>query len=217
MAASIDIVAAMEKAWSFTPPRSYVEMHRAGLFDYPDVPRNQWPPHLKAFAATGQPPRVFLTVFEIDSADVVADGNDFVSEMLVPGLVPIGGDSSGDAWCFDIRTRVGGTIPIMHVPHDGGGGVYVAPSFAGFVYSQILENLQYLHFYEGWKLTREDLAGTTRRSAESAAPWLLGRWKKDIDRVLEKDTWPTFKTLPKLLARDPAFAKLPPGEHDVFR
>jgi hypothetical protein len=216
-----DIVAAMKKTWSFTPPRSYVEMHRAGLFEYPNVPRNQWPPLIKRWSS--EPPRVFLTVFEVDSADVVArqeHRNTFVTEMLVPGLVPIGGDGSGDAWCFDTRTKIGGMTPIVHVPHDGGGGVYVAPSFAGFVYYLILQNLQYLHFFESWKLTHADLAAVTRRSAESAAPWLLRRWRSEVERTVRADGvsgWPTYKTLPQLLARDPAFARLPPGEHDVFK
>ncbi len=213
----MDIVDAMHEAWRYRPPRKYVEMLRGGLFDGPDGPRNAWPPEIRRWLSTGKPSRVLLIVFEIDSPEIVADGNDFVKESLVPGLVPFGGDSSGDAWCFDTRKRISGTTPILYVPHDGGSAVYVAPSFAGFVYRSILENLQYLHFYEDWKLTRADLAATTRRSAEAAAPWLLRRWLRNIEDVLRSDDWPTYKTLDPMLARDPAFARLPPGEHDVFR
>jgi hypothetical protein len=212
-----DIVDAMRATWGHRPPRTYVEMHRAGLFDVPDTPRNQWPPEIRKWIATGAPRRVWLTVFEIDSPDVVADGNTFVSDMLVPGLVAIGGDGSGDAWCFDTRRKIHGTTPVMHVPHDGGGGVYVAPSFAGFVVYLILENLQYLHFYEDWKLSRADLAAATQRSVEAASPWLLQRWRRTVLEVIAGGTWPTYRSLRGLLARDPAFARLPEGEHDVFR
>jgi hypothetical protein len=213
----MDIALAMKTAWDFTPPRSYVEMHRAGLFDAPTGPRNSWPPEIRRWIETGTPARVLLTVFEIDSPEIVAEGNVFVTDSLVPGLVPIGGDSSGDAWCFDTRTKVNGTTPILHAPHDGGGGVYVAPSFAGFVLYLILEIVQYLHFYESWGLTRTDLAAATRRCLEAASPWLLPRWQRRAERIVASKDWPTARTLSSVLARDPAFARLPPGEHDIFR
>jgi hypothetical protein len=212
-----DIAAAMRAVWGYSPPRKYVEMHEARLFVAPTGPRARWRDDILRGNATGQPPRVLLALAEIDGPDVIASGNAFVSEMLVPGLVPIGGDGSGDAYCFDTRGKIGGTTPVLYVPHDGGGAVYVAPSFAGFVHFLILQNLQSLHFYEGWGLTRADLIQTSLRSAEAAARWLLPRWRRRIIDVLASDVWPTSRTLPALLAEDPAFARMPRGEQDVFR
>lgn len=206
----MDMADAMKKAWSYRAPRSYLEMHRAHLFEGWD----QSPPAIERWTKTGKPPRLLLTVFQMHTAETVVEGHAFVSEMLLPGLVPIGGDRSGDAWCFDTRRKIGGTTPIMHVPHDGGGGVYVAPSFAGFVYALLLENLQYLQL---WQSTRDDLVAATLRNTETAAPWLLRRWREDVERVARSSTWPDFHGLSKHLRRDPAFARLPEGEQDVFR
>lgn len=214
----MEMAEAMRAAWGYRPPRSFLEMHRARLFDVPNTPRNEWPAEIRRWTATGAPARVWLTVFELDAADRVAGGNAFVSESLAPGLVPIGGDGSGDAWCFDTRRKLHGTTPIVHVPHDGGGGVYVAPSFAGFVHRLLLENLQVLHVYLGWGLTRADLAATTLRGAEAASPWLLRRWRRDAERVARSGSWPDPRQLEAHLRKDPAFARLPRGEHDdVFR
>jgi hypothetical protein len=74
-----------------------------------------------------------------------------------------------------------------------------------------------LHFYVDWKLTRADLVFATRRNLEAASPWLLARWRRHVEHVLATDEWPTYRTLTQILARDPAFARMPRGEHDVFR
>ena len=103
----MDIARAYERAWQFTPPRTCREIHAARLFEgrgknVIDLP-------------------VRLAVFEVYGPKQIAQGDAWVAEDLIPGLVPIGGDSSGDRWCFDTRVRIGGTIPVLHCPHDGGG------------------------------------------------------------------------------------------------
>lgn len=210
----MDIEAAVKATWGWRPPRTYVEMSRAGLFDGLRGARGE---AIALWVATGEPTRLVHAIFDLDSADVVAAGNAFVKDDLVEGLVPIGGDGSGDAWCFDTRTKLGGTTPVLHVSHDGGGATFVAPSFAAFVYYLLLDNLRYQHFYDRWGLGRAGLVTATRRNLQAAAPWLLGRWRRHVERVIETGRWPTFGTLGRRLAEDPAFARLPKGEQHVFR
>lgn len=187
------IEAAYERVWQFPAPRRCVEMHAAGLFGR-------------------DPARALdLTGFDVYDAETIAEGDVFVTDELVAGLVPIGGDRSGDRWCFDTRLRVGGTIPVLHCPHDGGGGVYVAPSFAGFVFRLVSERLTE---------TRAPRAGTNAsiigENAAKAGPFWLRRWARTL-RLAATEAPLTTVDWEVWLRRDPAFARLPAGEHDVFR
>jgi hypothetical protein len=194
----MDIVAAYRTIWQFSPPRTCREMHAAGLFD-------------------GSSPRALrFALFEVYPAEVIAEGDAFVTESLVGGLVPIGGDRSGDRWCFDSRRRIGGTTPVLFCPHDGGGARYVAPSFAGFVYRLVLENLVLAHLYAGWGTDRAGVRALTLRNREILDPWLLERWKRRaLDTVAGE--WPDDEGFEAFMRRDPAFARLPAEELEHFR
>lgn len=192
------IADAYKSAWRFTPPRKCREMHDAGLFD----------PQSKRY--------VDLGVFEVYGTASIAKGDVFVSEMLIDGLVPIGGDSSGDAWCFEARRRIGGTMPVLACPHDGGGATYVAPSFAGFVYRLVLENLLHAHIFEDKGIDHAALVRLTKKNLEILEPWLLGRWTRRALTTLG-GRWPTFKTFDAFMREDRAFAQLPTDEIDHFR
>ncbi|MFO0612272.1 MAG: SMI1/KNR4 family protein [Polyangiaceae bacterium] len=192
----MDIASAYQAVWSFTPPRKCREVHAAGL------------------AAHGA---LNLAFFEFYSADEIAEGDAFVSEMLIPGLVPIGGDSTGDRWCFDARLRVGGTIPIAFCPHDGGGASYVAPSFAGFLYRLVLENLMYWEFYGRRGVDRAALRSLTLDNLRKLEPWLLHRWARRGREIASMDAWPTDDDFDAVMRQDRAFSRLPAGEFDHFR
>lgn len=192
------IADAYTSAWEFSPPRKCREIHDAGLL------------------ASG-PDALDLAVFEFYDAETIADGDAFVSEQLIPGLVPIGGDSSGDRWCFDSRLRIGGTIPVAHCPHDGGGATYVAPSFASFLYRVVLENLVLGHLYAGRGSSRSELRALTLGNLRRLEPWLLRRWLRRGRAVAASDAWPTYEGFDAFLRTDPAFARLPSGAFDHFR
>lgn len=192
------IADAYQTTWRFTAPRKCREMHEAGVFN----PKSEQ--------------YVDLGVFEVYEAASIAKGDVFVSEMLIDGLVPIGGDSSGDAWCFDARTRLHGTTPVLACPHDGGGATYVAPSFAGFVYRLVLENLLHAHIFEDKGIDRAALVRLTKNNLGILAPWLLPRWIRRALTTLE-GAWPTFKTFDAFMHEDRAFARLPRDELDHFR
>lgn len=183
------------RAWKYKPPRKVRAMHDAGIF------------------GDG---KLRFAVFEFYDPETIADGDAWVADDLVPGLVPIGGDSSGDRWCFDTRMRIGGTTPILHCPHDGGGAVYVAPSFAGFVYRLILENLLYTHIFADRGIDRAGVKALTQRNLKLAGPWLLKRWQRDALTLVE-GTWPEPKGFDALMRRDPAFAAMPDEELEHFR
>lgn len=183
------------RAWKYKPPRKVRAMHDAGLF------------------ADG---KLRFAVFEFYDPETIADGDAWVADDLVPGLVPIGGDSSGDRWCFDTRMRIGGTTPILHCPHDGGGAVYVAPSFAGFVYRQIVENLGYAAVFADRGIDRAGVKALTLRNLKLAGPWLLKRWQRNALALLE-GTWPDPKGVDAWLRNDPAFAAMPDEELEHFR
>jgi hypothetical protein len=194
----MDIGAAYLSAWSFAPPRSCREMHAAGLF------------------ATGSPGALRFASFEVSPPGQIAEGDAFVSELLVGGLVPIGGDRTGDRWCFDRRRRFGGTTPIALCPHDGGGATYVAPSFAAFVYRLLLENLALAHLFEGWGEGREALRAITLHNLKLADRWLLRRWVRRV-RAIARGEWPDGEAFDAFMREDPAFARLPEGEFEHFR
>lgn len=183
------------RAWKYKPPRKVRAMHDAGLF------------------VDG---KLRFAVFEFYDPETIADGDAWVADDLVPGLVPIGGDSSGDRWCFDTRMRIGGTTPILHCPHDGGGAVYVAPSFAGFVYRQIVENLIYAHIFADRGIDRAGVKALTLRNLKLAGPWLLKRWQRDALALVE-GTWPEPKGFDAWMRKDPAFAAMPDEELEHFR
>lgn len=144
-------------------------MHAAGLFDL------------------AKPNALSLGAFEIYDAKTIVEGDAFVEESLIPRLVPIGGDRSGDRWCFDARRKRDGHTAILHCPHDGGGALYVAPSFAAFIYRLVTENR-----------TPENIA--------RVRPWMLKRWRGALSSPDPID-----------LAEDPAFATLPEDEIEHFR
>jgi len=173
-------------------------MHDAGIFD----------PKSKRYVDFG--------VFDVYEAEAIAKGDVFVSEMLIDRLVPIGGDGSGDAWCFDARTRLHGTTPILACPHDGGGATYVAPSFAGFIYRLVLENLLHAHIFEAKGIDRAALLRLTKRHLELLEPWLLRRWIRRALATLD-GAWPPFETFDSFMRQDRAFARLPSDEVDHFR
>lgn len=183
------------RAWKYNPPRKVRAMHDAGLF------------------TDG---KLRFAVFEFYDPETIADGDAWVADDLIAGLVPIGGDSSGDRWCFDTRMKIGGTTPILHCPHDGGGAIYVAPSFAGFVYRQILENLLHADVFDGRGIDRAGVKALSLRNVKLAAPWLLKRWQKDALALIE-GTWPDQKALEAFIRRDPAFAAMPDDEIEHFR
>lgn len=189
----LEIGTAYQGAWGFVAPRRCVEMHASGLFGRDPA---------RALGQLG---------FDVYDAETIAEGDVFVAEELVAGLVPIGGDRSGDRWCFDTRLRVGGTIPVLHCPHDGGGGVYVAPSFAGFVFRLVSERLTE---------TRAPRAGTNAsiigENAAKAGPFWLRRWARML-RLAATEAPLTTAAWEAWLRGDAAFARLPAGEVDVFR
>jgi hypothetical protein len=207
----VDIALAYRNAWSYRPPKTFRAMWAAGLLEpFSTKPFGAWGDVARKWLATGEPRRLILFPYEIYDATTIAEGDAFVRERLVPGLVPIAGDGSGDRWCFDTRLRIGGTTPVMHVPHDGGGGVYVAPSFAAFVYRTIIEQMHYQHMFEAWDFSRDDVLRLVERDLDLAKPWLLRRWQRTPKK------WPSYRELEEFFARDPAFARLPGGELDVF-
>ena len=186
----MDIATAYERTWGFSPPRTCREMHAAGLFD----PRS--------------PAALRLAVFEVYDAVTIAKGDAFVRDCLIPGLVPVGGDRSGDRWCFDTRRRIGGTIPVLACPHDGGGATYVAPSFAAFVYTRVLEGVLQAH------RSADDRNGVRRLTLEHLDRldrWLLRRWVRRAKAMLDGE-WPTHRTFDAWLREDPSFAWLPTDE-----
>jgi hypothetical protein len=204
----MDIAAAYAAAWNFSPPRSCRAMHAQGLF-----------------AASG-PAVLRFGTFEVHSPAMIAEGDAFVTQQLVPGLIPIGGDRTGDRWCFDTRRRIGrradpggggpGTIPVAYCPHDGGGAQYVAPSFAAFVYRLIVENLALLHLFEGWGEERAGVSALTLANVDRAERWLLRRWAEHA-RAAVRAPWPTYEAFDGYIRRDPAFRRLPEGEFPHFR
>ncbi len=194
----MNITEAYRATWAFDAPRKCREIHDAGLL-------------------AASPDALDLSVFEFDDADTIADGDAFVSEELVPGLVPIGGDSSGDRWCFDTRLRIGGTIPVAHCPHDGGGATYVAPSFAGFLYRVVLENLVLGHLYAGRGGSRADLRSLTLGNLRRLEPWLLARWTRRGRAVTSSDVWPAHSDLDAFLREDRAFARMPTSAFEHFK
>lgn len=194
----MNIAEAYAAIWAFDPPRTCREMHAAGLFD--------------------QRPRALeFAFFEVYDAVTIAEGDAYVAESLVPGLVPIGGDRSGDRWCFDTRTRIGGTIPVAHCPHDGGGAVYVAPSFAAFMYRLVLENLVFGETFARRGTGPEALAALTLANLERVEPWLLRRWGKRGRALARGPGAPTHDAFEAFLRADPAFARLPTDAFDHFR
>lgn len=158
---------AYRDAWNFRPPRACREMHAAGLFDGPRG--------LKLGGA------------EIYDAETIAEGDAFVSESLIPRLIPIGGDQSGDRWCFDARHKLDGRTAVLHCPHDGGGATFIAPSFAAFIFRLVAEH-------------------RTKENIERVRPWMLKRWLRALSSGGEID-----------VTADPAFANLPDDEIDHFR
>ena len=127
-------------------------MHEAGLFD----PKSA---HALSFA-----------VFEIFDAETIAAGDAYVAEELIDGLVPIGGDSSGDRWCFDTRRKIHGTTPVLYCPHDGGDAEYVAPSFAAFVFRLIAFNLALTHIFTGRGLDAASITALTQTNVARCRP-----------------------------------------------
>lgn len=194
----MNVTEAYRSTWDFTPPRKCAEIHGAGLL-------------------SAGPDALDVAVFEFYDAETIAEGDAFVSEQLVPGLVPVGGDSSGDRWCFDTRRRIGGTIPIAYCPHDGGGATYVAPSFAGFVYRVVLENLVLGHLYAGRGSSRSDLRSLTLGNLRRLEPWLLRRWVERARSVASSDAWPTYEGFEEFMRGDPAFARLPSEAFEHFK
>lgn len=203
------IAEAYRTTWTFHVPRSCRAMHAAGLLEPPPGAWRRLP-----FASLPKDRLVFV-VFEMDDAKTVAEGDVFVRDSLIDGLVPIGGDGSGDRFCFDARQRKHGTTPVVLAPHDGGGATYVAPSFAGFVFRLCVENLLYAHLLPAF--SRRDLAELTHRNAELAKPFLLPRWTSRLHAVADASRWPTFRELDAFFAKDPAFARLPRDEFEHFR
>jgi hypothetical protein len=193
----VDIASAYEATWKFAPPRKCREMHAAGLF----APR--------------APTELRLALFEVYTPATIAEGDAFVSEQLVPGLLPIGGDRSGDRFCFDARLTIGGTTPVLYCPHDGGGARYVAPSVAAFVYRLVLENLSLAHLFEGWGEDRAALRALTVRNLALVDGWLLRRWARRANATLEA-AWPTSEGLDAFMREDPAFARMPREEIEHF-
>jgi hypothetical protein len=194
----MDIAAAYQKAWSFAPPRKCTEMHAAGLFESRG-------PHELRFAE-----------FEFYSPAMIAEGDAYVSQQLVAGLFPIGGDRTGDRWCFDSRRRIGGTIPIAFCPHDGGAAKYVAPSFATFVYRLVLENLAVAHLFEGWGEDRAAMRAFTAKNLDLVDRWLLRRWSRRARETLD-GAWPSYDDFDAFMRQDRAFSRLPRREFDHFR
>ena len=158
---------AYRDAWNFKPPLSCREMHAAGLFRGP-----------KALQLRGA---------EIYDAETISEGDSFVAETLIPKLIPIGGDKSGDRWCFDARRKLDGRTAVLHCPHDGGGATFVAPSFAAFIYLLVADN-------------------RTKENIERVRPWMLKRWLRALASEGDID-----------VTEDPAFVNLPEDEFDHFR
>jgi hypothetical protein len=194
----VDIAAAYESIWKFTPPRKCREMHAAGLFK------------------SGGKNELFFAQFEFYSPATIAEGDAFVSQQLVSGLVPIGGDRTGDRWCFDTRQRIGGTIPVLFCPHDGGPALFVAPSFAAFVYRLVLENLSLAHLLEGWGKNRAAVRALTERNLAMVDRWMLRRWVTRANATLD-GTWPTYESFDAFMRADRAFARMSAEEVEHFR
>jgi hypothetical protein len=193
----VNVAAAYEAAWKFTPPKKCRDMHAAGLFK----------PHGKN--------ELFFAQFEFYSPETIAEGDAFV-ERLVRGLIPIGGDRTGDRWCFDTRQRIGGTIPILFCPHDGGGARFVAPSFAAFVYRLVLENLALAPLLEGWGKNRAAVRALTDRNLAMIDRWMLRRWVRRAHSTLE-GTWPSDEAFDGFMRADRAFTRMPDDELEHFR
>jgi hypothetical protein len=194
----MDIKNAYERLWCYAAPRKCREMHDANLFN-PNAPRS-----------------LRLAVFEVYDGDKIAKGDVYVAENLAAGLVPIGGDSSGDRWCFDTRLRIGGTTPVLNCPHDGSGATYEAPSFTAFIYRLVLENLVHAHIFEGRGVDRRGLVALTLENLALLSPWLLRRWVRRAKEALA-GPWPTHESFDGWMREDPAFRRLPEGEHEHFR
>lgn len=184
--------------WKYEPPPACVEMHQAGFFE----PRSS---RALSFA-----------VFEFFDAKMLAEGDAFVSEQLVPGLVPIGGDRTGDRWCFDGRPTTKTPGAVVHCPHDGGGAVHVAPDFTAFVFRLCVENLALLPLFERWGKSREEVVAISDANLTATRPW-LGPRAAVLEKWIRSSKWPEEERLESHLREDAAFAALPTGPFEHFR
>lgn len=216
----MDLRSAYRARWSFRAPRSFLTMHAAGLFVPLAGSREEWAIALRTSTAKGTRPRIVFGTVEIFDAETIAEGDAWVEEDLIPGLVPLGGDGSGDRYCFDARGKLHGTTAVALCPHDGGGATYVAPSFAGFVFRTLLEDMASGHVWTNRGFSQNDMVGLFQRNLAASRRYLLKRWARAIAAVIargERGDWPKKEEILSMLAQDTAFARLPEEEFDHFR
>lgn len=189
---------AYEEVWKFAPPASCVAMHAAGLF----TPKG---PNCLQFAT-----------FEFLSAEEIAEDDVFVRESLADGFVPIGGDSTGDRWCFDTRKETPHPNAIIYCPHDMIGADVVAPTFEALVYRLIAFNLCVAHLWRGWGTNDAALRALTEKNLAIAKPWMRAAWIARLE-ALTPATWPKYEDFDAWMRETAEFAALPTEQIPQFR
>ncbi len=113
-----------------TAPRSFVELYRAGRFDYWGGPYDSFSEAERALRVrTHQRLVLWWRSIEWDRGldEIEAFKGD---EVLRPGLVPFAGDGYGNSYCWYPRWQAGEEPPVIFASRDEGEGRLFARTFA---------------------------------------------------------------------------------------